>query len=303
MTIILFGGGGQLGRALEAADDIRHYSIAVVPRTEADITVFEDVERIFFRQKPALVINAAAYTQVDRAEDDAETAFAVNQTGPDILARACRNYGVPLIHISTDFVFDGCKSSPYTESDSVNPLGVYGKSKAAGEAAVRSRLAEHIIVRTSWLYGCYGNNFVKTVLRLGCEKKHLDIVNDQIGCPTSSHDFAAVLIRMAEKIRKGRTDIWGTYHYCGKGAVSWYAFAKAIIGAASEFSDFPEVAVHPVTTDQYPARAKRPRYSVLNCDKILNAFGIRIKHWKESLLPVVRTILSHPERFSAPIQK
>src|SRR5207237_6952913 len=184
------------------------------------------------RERPDIVINAAAYTAVDRAEREAEAAFAVNATGPALLAAACKAAAIPLIHISTDYVFDGSKEGPYREDDPVNPLGAYGRSKAAGDRAVRAALAEHVILRTAWVYSAHGHNFVRTMLRLASERPVLRVVADQIGSPTSAADIAAAIGTIVQQIAGGKAG-WGTYHFAGAGAVTWHGFAAAILELAS----------------------------------------------------------------------
>ena len=236
-----------------------------------------------------MAINLAAYTAVDRAESEADAAWAINCAGAAHIAAACAESETPLIHLSTDYVFDGRKTGPYQEGDAVNPLGVYGSSKEAGERAVRAALTQHVILRTAWVFGAYGTNFVKTMLRLAGERPLLRVVADQRGCPTAAADIAAALMVIAERIERGAAK-WGTYHFAGVDAVSWHGFAKAIFDlAAPQLSVRPQV--EPITTDQYPTPARRPMNSVLDCRKIEEAFGIRTLPWRVGLASVIREIL------------
>ena len=240
----------------------------------------------------SLVVNAAGYTAVDQAESEPELAFAVNRDGPAYLASACGKSGVPLVHISTDFVFDGEKRGPYVETDKVSPLSVYGKSKAAGEVAVRDLLSEHIILRTSWLYGVHGRNFVKTMLRLACEKEVVRVVADQHGCPTYAADLAETILIIATQLQEGRQITWGTYHYCGKGVTTWYGFAEAILNLAKEHIQLKVKRTEAITTAEFPTSAKRPANSALDCSLIESRFGCAPIPWNESLTRMLHKVLS-----------
>jgi dTDP-4-dehydrorhamnose reductase len=240
-------------------------------------------------QRPDLAINLAAYTAVDRAESEAEAAWAVNCTGAMHIAAGCADRGIPLVHLSTDYVFDGYKDGPYREDDPVNPLGVYGASKEAGERAVREALRRHIILRTSWVYGAFGQNFVKTMLRLGAERETLRVVADQHGCPTAAADIASALVALAQQVAAGE-ERWGTYHFAGAGATTWHGFAEAIFDLALPYRG-RRPRVEPIATEQYPTPARRPRNSVLDCSKIADAFGIRPAPWRPALAAVIRELL------------
>jgi dTDP-4-dehydrorhamnose reductase len=221
MRILLTGANGQVGRELSNSGGQRGIEVLALNRSDLDITDPVSVSREVNRSGVSLVINAAGYTAVDEAESEPELAFAVNRDGPAYLASACEKVGIPLVHISTDYVFDGQKQGDYLETDPVSPLSVYGKSKAAGEVEVRKRMREYLILRTGWVYGVYGHNFVKTMLRLGREKEVVQVVDDQYGCPTYAADLAETILRIAAQLQEGRQIIWGTYHYCGKGVTSW----------------------------------------------------------------------------------
>jgi dTDP-4-dehydrorhamnose reductase len=289
MKILVFGAGGQIGREVcRAAWPARH-AILALDRTAVDITKSAAVSAMLDREKPDLAINLAAYTAVDRAESEPEAAWAVNCAGAAHIAAACDGSATPLIHLSTDYVFDGCKTEPYREEDAVGPLGVYGHSKEAGERAVRSAVARHVILRTAWVFGAYGANFVKTMLRLAAERPVLRVVADQRGCPTAAADIAAALMVIAERIERGEAK-WGTYHFVGAGAASWHGFAEAIFDlAAPQLAARPQV--EPISTDQYPTPARRPMNSVLDCQKIKGAFGIAPPPWRTALAAVIRELL------------
>ena len=242
-----------------------------------------------------LVINASAYTAVDKAETEAELSFAVNRDGPTYLAKSCSEQKIPLIHISTDYVFDGKKQGPYRASDPVSPQGVYGKSKVAGENAIRECLREHIILRTAWLYGVHGNNFVKTMLRLGKEYKELNVVNDQYGCPTCAADLAQAIFTIAESFKDGQNVKWGTYHYCGKGKTTWYDFTEKIIELAKSKKSLIVEKINPLTTEEYPTPAKRPANSTMDCTLLTRTFGIHPPHWEESLIRTIQAICEEEE--------
>ena len=240
-------------------------------------------------ETPDLVINLAAYTAVDRAESQPEAAWAVNCAGAAHIAAACAETATPLIHLSTDYVFDGRKAGSYREDDAVEPLGVYGRSKEAGERAIRVALSDHLILRTAWVFGAFGANFVKTMLRLATERPALRVVADQRGCPTAAGDIAAALIAVAGQIESGEVS-WGTYHFVGDEAISWHGFAEAILDtAAPRLASRPRVEA--ITTDQYPTPARRPMNSVLDCRKIGSAFGISCPPWRTALAGVIRELL------------
>ncbi len=282
MKILVLGANGQLGR--ELTENARSFGLEAMglDHKALDITDRPGVERAVSENGPAMVINAAAYTAVDQAESDAARAFAVNRDGATHVAAACARAKIPLIHASTDFVFDGQKGAPYLETDAVDPLSVYGLSKAEGEAGIRSLLDEHIIVRTSWLYSRWGKNFVKTMLQLGRERETLRVVDDQWGSPTHAADLAMAVLTVAARIRVRRVS-WGTYHYCGGGETSWHGFAVKIFELARHREVFRVREVQPIKTSEYPSPARRPSYSVLDCSLIKRVFGITSPPWTESL--------------------
>ncbi|MDF1589891.1 MAG: dTDP-4-dehydrorhamnose reductase [Desulfobacterales bacterium] len=292
MKILVTGADGQLGQELLLQGRKSEFEPVATDLSELDITAAADVDKAIARFRPFLVINAAAYTQVDRAESEPLPAGRVNAEGPAVLAGACRSAGIAIIHISTDYVFDGEKNTPYTESDPVAPTGVYARSKADGENRIRSLLPEHIILRTSWLYGVFGHNFVKTMLRIGRERKVINVVNDQFGSPTSATDLARTVLKIASDIHRKSAVPWGTYHYCGKGVASWHEFAEKIFSLTAPYQLFKRPVVQAISTDQYPTPAKRPRYSALDCSRIHQNFGISTQPWPESLAAVIKRIMN-----------
>jgi len=295
--IAIIGSNGQLGSELVRKGESRGLKILALDYPEIDISDLASIDACFDSTKIVLVINAAAYTAVDRAESEPEVAFAVNREGPAYLAQMCRKCGIPLIHVSTDYVFDGTKLGPYVEEDPVAPLGVYGESKAAGEAEVRKHLPRHIIVRTAWLCGRHGHNFVKTMLRLGREKDTLRVVSDQFGCPTIAADLAEAILELVRQAEKKQSVKWGTYHYCGAGMTTWYGFATAIFEIARQYEKFAVENVVPISTAEYPTPVKRPVNSVLDCTKIEKYFGVRSRPWRESLAAMIEQLYklnAHP---------
>lgn len=292
MRILVTGVKGQLGWELRKMGNQERAHIIGVDLPEVDITNSAQIQQVLVSSRPDLVINGAAYTQVDKAEEEQAQAYAVNRDGADILASNCRRARIPLFHISTDFVFDGKKSLPYVETDPVAPLGVYGMSKAAGEEAVRGAVEEHLIVRTSWLYGYHGHNFVKTMLKLGKERQRLQIVADQVGSPTCAADLARALMDMARQYHRQRSIPWGTYHYCGKGHTSWHGLATEIFAEASSLVTLKVEKVEAISTADYPTPARRPAYSVLDCTAVEEIFGIERPPWRSSLARTIKQILS-----------
>ena len=259
---------------------------------DIDITNSKSITDKISSSEIACVINAAAYTSVDKAESEKEQAFAVNRDGPGYLARQCRKLGLPLVHISTDYVFDGTKTTAYNEQDLIAPLGIYGQSKAAGELLVRQNWANHIILRTAWLYGIHGQNFVKTILALGRERSTVKVVTDQRGCPTYSADLADAILTIVGALEAAKFSSWGTYHYCGSGSTSWHGFAEAIIEFARRYEKLTLKELLPIKTDEYPLPAKRPPNSVFDCRKIENNFNIKRHPWKESLQRMMTELYS-----------
>ena len=234
------------------------------------------------------MINAAAYTAVNKAEEEQDITYAINRDGTANLAAVSKEKNIPLLHISTDYVFDGTKSEAYSENDAVSPLGIYGISKWQGEETIRQTLPEHIILRVAWVFGAQGNNFVKTMLRLAKDRDELSVVADQFGRPSPAKDIAKTLIILAEQYQKEKTLEWGTYHYCGDEKVSWCGFAKEILKQAKEQGLIEkDIKVNAITTAEYQDPTKRPANSMLGCEKIKNTFGVEMPSWKESLNQVL----------------
>ncbi|MBN3948852.1 MAG: dTDP-4-dehydrorhamnose reductase [Nostoc sp. NMS7] len=280
-SILLIGNNGQLGKELQQI--LPDYgNIISVARPTVDLAQPDTLRNVIRSKQPQIIINAAAYTAVDKAESEPELATAINATAPFILAQESQKLGAFLIHISTDYVFDGNGCRPYQETYTTNPLSVYGKTKLAGEEAIRVTCAHHLILRTAWVYGIFGkSNFVKTMLQLGAERQELRVVADQIGSPTWAQDIATVI---AEMIPRLTPKISGTYHYTNSGVASWYDFAVAIFEEAQQLG-FPLKVEHivPITTAEYPTPARRPAYSVLACEKISVILGTYPPHWRQRL--------------------
>ncbi|MDL1980491.1 MAG: dTDP-4-dehydrorhamnose reductase [Deltaproteobacteria bacterium] len=290
MKILVIGSKGQLGHELLIQGNNLGYEILPADLPDLDITDKTQVKHWLEKFQPSLVVNAAAYTNVDKAETQQNLAFAVNRDGPANLAEACAKFEIPLIHISTDFIFDGKKSSPYIESDPVSPLSIYGKSKQEGEKEVRSRLKKHIILRTAWLYGVHGQNFVKTMLRLGREKEVISVVADQYGSPTSAADLADAVLQIISRIKYNPDITWGTYHYCGQGITTWHGFTEEILSLARQYIPIKTKDIKPISTAEYPTKAIRPPFSALDCGLIKKNFGISIEPWQDSLKTVIRQL-------------
>ncbi|MEG5139380.1 MULTISPECIES: dTDP-4-dehydrorhamnose reductase [unclassified Microcoleus] len=281
MKILLAGGSGQLAQELQPIL-LSVGEVIAVDRTRVDLSQPETIRQAMADIQPDLVVNAGAYTAVDKAESEPELALAVNGIAPGIFAEECEKLGASLIHFSTDYVFDGSSGSAYLETDSTNPLGIYGKSKLAGEEAIRQAGSRHIIIRTAWVYGNGGKgNFVKTMLRLGKEREEIRVVADQIGSPTWTADLAAATSQIIPNLG---SEIFGTYHYTNSGVCSWYDFAIAIFEEAEKLG-FPLKIkrVIPITTAEYPTPAKRPAFSVLSTVKISALLGTHPPHWRQGL--------------------
>jgi len=277
MKILITGANGQLGTEIrELAPEYPQFDFRYTDIAELDITNAADVDAYFGLHRPDAIINCAAYTAVDKAETDAETALLVNATASGNLARAAHANGCFVVHVSTDYVYDGLNYRPYTESDAVNPVSVYGKSKLAGEQEVLQSGALAIIIRTSWLYSAFGNNFVKTMIKYGRERDALNVVFDQAGTPTYARDLAkAILVILPQAMASGNT---GIFHYSNEGVTSWYDFAKAIHELAGI-----SCSVSPIATKDYPTPAQRPFFSVLDKSLIRKSFAIEIPYWRDSL--------------------
>jgi dTDP-4-dehydrorhamnose reductase len=286
MVVLVTGSNGQLGQALQSiSGNYPEVQFVFSTSKELDITNKDSVKAVFEKEKPNFCINAAAYTAVDKAESEPENAYSINVIGAKNLAEACRDFNAALLHISTDFVFDGSKTVPYLETDPTNPKGIYGQTKLDGEKAIQEILEAHFIIRTSWLYSDFGNNFKKTMLRLAGERSSLGVVSDQIGTPTHAVDLAEALLKMilfsSNQLKSENLNLqsaYGIYHFSNEGSASWYDFAKKIF----EINKV-EIDLQPILTTQFPTPAQRPEYSVLDKSKIKKVFGITIKDWEDSL--------------------
>lgn len=285
MRVLITGGQGQVGCCL--TKQLSEYDSAIVlslDKEDLDITSQDAVRAITQDFQPTIIINAAAHTAVDKAEDEVELSYAINRDGPKFLAEAAQEVGAAILHISTDYVFEGNKDGKYRETDITNPQGVYGASKLAGEEAVELACDKHIILRTAWVFGEHGNNFVKTMLQLGATRDELSVVGDQFGGPTYAGDIANALIDIAKRISQGESIEYGIYHYSGLPHVNWYQFAGEIFDSAvvqGVLTKKPNLIS--ITTEQYPTPAKRPSNSRMSTQKITDAFNIEASDWKLAL--------------------
>ncbi|MBU1384245.1 MAG: dTDP-4-dehydrorhamnose reductase [Alphaproteobacteria bacterium] len=282
--LLVTGADGQVGRELQlrlGAGD------ACLARSGLDITDPAAIDAVLAATRPRAVINAAAYTYPDRAESEAHAAMAINRDGAANLALACEKAGIPLLHISTDYVFDGSGVRAWREDDATGPINIYGRSKLEGEQRVQALCSRHVILRTAWVFSAHGSNFVRTMLRLGRERSDLSVVSDQTGGPTAAADIAACLLRIEAAVQASE-NAWGVYHYAGAPATSWFDFAAAIFDAAG-LDEPPQL--HPIASSEYPTAAARPMNSILDCSKIAARFGIEQPDWKASLQPVVTALM------------
>jgi dTDP-4-dehydrorhamnose reductase len=300
MSLLLAtGGSGQLAQALRRA---RPGQVQVAGRPEFDFEQPESLAAIVLRATPALVINAAAYTAVDAAEADPTAAARANATGPGRIAEACAALGIAMIHISTDYVFDGEKGAPYTEADPTNPTGVYGATKLEGERAVLAAHPGAVILRTSWVYARHGRNFVITMLRAGKRAPRLRVVSDQVGCPTNADDLAAAVLGVADRLlRAGKEhDLGGIYHAAGSGHTSWHGLANTIFQHARGFG-WPQPPIEAIATAAWPTPARRPADSRLDCRRLQETFGVRLPDWQASLGPAVAAICASEAEALTPV--
>ncbi len=306
LKILLIGKNGQVGSDLAALLPSLGEVIAL-DRSRLDLSQPGQIRETILQVRPHLIVNAAAYTAVDQAESDEAAAFAVNAKAPGVMAEAAKKIGAALVHYSTDYVFDGSKSTPYCESDSPNPMNVYGKSKLAGERAIQASGALHLIFRTAWVYATRGKNFLLTVLRLAAQQEELRIVSDQMGAPTWSHEIARTTTAVLQGLSKHDPEAFslervsGTYHMTASGVTTWFGFAQAIMDEVSQAPpDFPGLSsatggrpilarrVVPITTVEYPTPACRPAYSVLSNSRLLHAFGSQLPDWRTQLRSAFR---------------
>ena len=286
--ILVTGGTGQLASALAIAPGTHRFG-----RPNFDFDRPETIAAVFRTTSPRLVVNAAAYTAVDAAESDADAAYRANRDGPAILARLCAEADIPLIHVSTDYVFDGAKPDPYTETDPVAPQGVYGASKLAGEQAVMASGAKTVVLRTAWVYAATGKNFVRTMLTVGKTRPRLTVVADQHGCPTTAADLGDAILAIIARIDATgwQPAYHGIFHAVGSGATTWFGLAVATFEEARRHgANIPVVA--PIATADWPTPAKRPMNSRLDCTRLHDVFGLRLPHWRDSLTRTVETIFT-----------
>lgn len=278
MKILLTGANGQLGYCFQGRVPSK-WEILGVDIDKLDITDFDAIIKCVKEYQPNVIVNAAAYTAVDKAETDRDICKVVNTIAPHYLAKAAKEVNAKFFHISTDYVFDGTSTRPYVENDKINPINVYGQTKAEGELLVLNELPTAVILRTAWVFSEYGNNFIKTILRLANERDELKIVNDQFGCPTYAGDLAHAII----EIILTNNQLAGIYHYCGDREASWYSFAKTILEKAKVVSCLTKnINLLGIPTEQHITPAKRPKYSVMNCSKI-SQYGIALSNWKKAI--------------------
>ncbi len=278
--VLVLGGNGQLGQCLKSVDP-RSLDLVFLSSAEANIIEESSLTSALETYQPDLVINCAAYTAVDLAEDEPLKAAAINAQGPELLASLCNARNIPLIHISTDFVFGGLMPVPLTETDLTEPVGVYGKTKLQGEQGIMRNTSGYVIIRTSWLYSEHGNNFVKTMLRLGKEREQLQVVCDQLGSPTYAMDLAEAIVDIASRPEL----TYGIYHYSNEGVASWYDFACEIFRKSGL-----SVRVEPVRSSQFPTKAERPKYSVMDKSHIKEVYGLSVPHWADSLEKCIKKL-------------
>jgi dTDP-4-dehydrorhamnose reductase len=292
MTVLVAGAAGQVGRELVRRSAGRR--LVATSRAEMDITDAAQVMRLISAVRPSVVVNAAAYTAVDRAQREPHLARAVNAQGAGNLAIACAREGVPLLHLSTDYVFDGSGDQPWHVGDRAQPLCSYGITKLEGEQQVRAHLRAHIVMRVSWVFGAHGHNFVNTMLRLGAERSLLRVVDDQIGCPTFAGAIADALLELCDRIELGAELPWGTFHYTGSPAVSWCAFARTIFDEAVDMGLMPNAPrVEGISSAEYPTEAQRPLYSVLDTGRTQRRLGVATRPWREGLREVLAQRMVH----------
>jgi dTDP-4-dehydrorhamnose reductase len=291
MKVLVAGGSGQVARALVATAPANLFDVLAVGRPQLDLADPLSIARALRAAAPDLVINAAAYTAVDLAESEEAAAQAINSEGAGQLALAAARSGAPILHLSTDYVFNGDKSAPYVETDPVGPTGAYGRSKLAGEAAVADANPRHVILRTAWVYSPYGKNFVKTMLRLGETREELGVVHDQRGNPTAAHDIAAALWALARRFKESPVDLVpGVFHLTAGGEASWAEFAEEIFRVSAPLGG-PSARVRRIATDEFPTPTRRPANSRLDCSKLADTYGLFLPHWQASTRACVEQLI------------
>jgi dTDP-4-dehydrorhamnose reductase len=289
-NILVFGRSGQLALELARNPWPAGFVATCHGRESCDLLAGDNPAALIERIEPVFVVNAAAYTAVDKAESEPEAAYALNRDAAGRIAAACERHELPLVHISTDYVFDGAKSEPYVEDDPIAPISVYGASKAEGEAAVAAATGRHVILRTAWVYSPFGSNFVKTMLALGARRERLRIVTDQRGSPTAAGEIARAIVAMTARLASG-TGAFGTYHFAGGGAVTRFGLAEAIFARAAA-SGWTRPALDRATSAEFPVPARRPANSALNCARLARDWGIVARPWREALDETVDEILA-----------
>ena len=295
MRIILFGKNGQVGKELYKSLKIK-FDLHAFDRSSCNFEKLNDLRNKIIKIKPDIIINAAAYTKVDEAENNTELAYKINSDALKVIAIAANEIDALVIHYSTDYVFNGRKKTPYKENDNLDPLSVYGKSKLSGENLLREYVRRHLILRTSWVVGLNGKNFVKTIIDLIKNKTEINVVNDQIGAPTSSAFIAASTINIVERYLKDKDNfLFGTYHLSLRGETSWYEISEFIFKYIKNQSDNISLVklkkINPVTSSNFPQKAIRPKNSLLDTTSIENVFGIKIPNWKEEIINILDNIL------------
>jgi len=286
MKILVLGSRGQLGQCLNDQLAITEHDVVYTSREQIDVAEFEVTKVQMLEISPDIVINATAYTAVDKAEKEQEVADRINHLAVANITSVCIQLDCWLIHVSTDYVFDGSSEVPYKEDNPTNPQGVYGCSKLKGELAIQKSGCKYLILRTAWVFSEYGNNFLKTILRIGSINSNIDVVSDQIGSPTYAQDIAKAIVKIIPSLSSS-LNVAGIYHFCGDHPCSWYDFAFAIFEVASHGEPETPATVNPLTTEEYPTLAKRPPYSVLNCSKIYDVFGVDSSNWQAGVISVI----------------
>ena len=292
--VLIAGRNGQVALELARAFAARSQPFLALGRTELDLADSATVEETVVALRPAIVVNAAAYTAVDKAEEEPELATAINAIGAGRLARSAHCVGAPIIHISTDYVYDGLKPAPYVEKDATSPLGIYGASKLEGEHLVADANSRHVILRTAWVFSPHGHNFVKTMLRLGSEREEIGVVADQKGAPTSAADLADAIVALTDRILSApdRSDQYGVFHAVNSGATTWHGFASAIMSGARR-RGLKTAHVNAIATADFPTRARRPANSILDASKLLSVHGIVLRAWEEALEHCLDDLIIH----------
>jgi dTDP-4-dehydrorhamnose reductase len=299
MKLLVVGREGQLARSLREGVQGSRIDLAAVGRRDIDLLDAASIASVVARERPDLVVNGAAYAAVDQAESEPYRAHAINALGAGNIASVCAENAIPMIHISTDYVFSGDKERPYREDDPTDPINAYGRSKLEGEQRVADECKRHLILRTSWVHSPWGSNFVKTMLRLATERRVIGVVDDQKGAPTYAPDLAGLVLALADRAStEGDAVSWGVYHAVGGGETTWCGFAREVFSAAVE-EGLPAARVEPITTADYPTPARRPANSRLSCDKLRQAFGLELPHWQGGVRECVRRLALMGREFGA----